>query len=76
MAFLSGFVTEGVCTLWVSSVASVRALRSGILSACWAGLMLVGLGEAFSGTLPAVSWVLGYGAGSYAAVRWFGRLRP
>lgn len=68
-AFFIGAATEGICTLWVASVARRQALRSGFLSSVWAMSLLMGLSEALPGRWPAIFWVLGYGWGSYAVVR-------
>lgn len=69
LTFVSGAAVEAVCALWVKAVAEHRALRSGLLSMVWAVALLAGIGEAIKHGWPAVTWVLGYGVGSWAAVK-------
>lgn len=69
LAFISGFLVEGICTLWVSAVAKKQAAKAGLLSCFWAAALLVGLEQALPGGVSALSWVLGYGLGSYIAVK-------
>ena len=75
LAFGSGLVVEGVCTLWVAAVARAEAGRAGLLSMAWAAALLLGLEQAVSALFPAVCWVAGYGAGSYLAVKVSSRTR-
>jgi len=71
LAFGSGALAEGVCTKWVQAVASQKPISAGLLSAAWAGLILLGLGESLHHGSAAISWVVGYGFGSYLVVKWF-----
>lgn len=70
VVFFSGFAAEGVCTLWVRAVGQGNATVAGIASATWAGLVLIGIEDSLRGGNTALSWVLGYGAGSYFVVKW------
>lgn len=67
--FGSGAVVEGVCAKWVQAVASKQAVKSGLMSMVWAVALLTGIGEALHYGWPAATWVLGYGVGSFLAVR-------
>lgn len=69
IAFAAGSATEWICARWVLAIAQRQAERSGVLSMAWATAMLAGFSEALPGRLPAVCWVVGYGFGSYLAVR-------
>lgn len=69
MTFVSGAAVEAVCTKWVAAVAKGQALMAGILSMVWAVSLLLGIGEALQHGLPALTWILGYGVGSYFAVK-------
>jgi hypothetical protein len=69
-------MVEGVCAKWVEAVATKKAARAGILSMVWAVSLLAGIGEALHYGMPAVTWVLGYGAGSYLAVKWKDDSKP
>lgn len=71
LAFASGLLAEGVCTKWVQAVAMQKPISAGILSTAWAGLILLGIGESLHRGGAAISWVLGYGLGSYLVVKWF-----
>ena len=69
ITFASGTIVEGICALWVKAVADKKALKSGIMSIIWATALRIGIGEALHGFWPAATWVLGYGVGSYIAVK-------
>jgi len=70
LTFASGAAVEGVCAKWVQAVAERKAIRAAMLSMAWAVALLSGIGEALHYGAPAVTWVLGYGFGSYVAVKW------
>ena len=70
LIFLAGAFVEGLCAMWVTAVSTKRALRSALMSMAFAAMMLAGIGQALHSWPAAAAWVLGYGAGSYAAVRW------
>ena len=72
IAFLSAAGTDVVLAKWVTAVAAREALKASILSMIMAMLLLSGVNEALHDSLAAVFWVLGYGAGSFIAVRWQG----
>ena len=69
LTFLSGTAVEWICAKWVAAVAEKKAWRSGVLSMLWAVSLLVGIGEALHKGWPAVTWVIGYGFGSFIAVK-------
>lgn len=70
IAFVSGALAEGVCTKWVQAVAEHKAGASGLLSAVWAGLILLGIEESLHhGFAAGFGWVVGYGVGSFVAVK-------
>lgn len=70
LTFVSGAVVEGICAKWVKAVADGKAVKAAIFSMLWAAALLSGIGEALHYGWPAVTWVLGYGVGSYIAVKW------
>jgi hypothetical protein len=69
VTFLSGATVEGICAKWVKSVADKKAFKSGVLSCIWAIALLTGMEHALQLGWPAVTWVIGYGVGSYVAVK-------
>lgn len=69
LTFTSGAVVEGVCAKWVQAVGDKRAARAAVMSMIWAVALWAGLGEALHRGWPTITWVLGYGAGSYSAVK-------
>lgn len=69
VTFASGAIVEGVCAKWVQAVAAKRAKKAAVMSMVWAVALLAGIGEALHYGWPGVTWVLGYGLGSYLAVR-------
>lgn len=69
LTFASGAIVEGVCAKWVQAVADKRAVKAGVMSMVWAVALLAGIGEALQYGWPGATWVLGYGVGSYLAVR-------
>lgn len=71
LTFVAAATIEGVCAKWVEAVAHRRAGLSAALSMVFATAMLLGIDSALGYGPPAVTWVLGYGFGSYVVVRYF-----
>lgn len=68
VAFAGGAVSEAMCLFWVSASERGRAGAAAVFSMLYAIAIERGIGEAVH-TLPGeVSFVLGFGVGSYAAV--------
>lgn len=76
LTFISGAIVEGVCAKWVQAVAERKAAQAAILSMVWAVALLTGISEALHRGVPAITWVIGYGAGSFVAVKWQPPRRP
>ncbi len=70
LAFVAGFGSEALATLWVSAVERKHAAVAGIYAAAWAALALLGLERALHETFAAIAWVIGYGAGAFTVVWW------
>jgi hypothetical protein len=76
VAFLGGAVSEAMCLWWVAAAEKRRAGVAALFSMGYAVAIERGVGEAIH-TLPGeVSFVLGFGFGTFAAVhlrRWIAR---
>ena len=68
ITFASAVVVDGLLARWVAAVAAGRAELAALLSMACACAMLAGFGQAIKGRWPAVTWILGYGLGSWLAV--------
>lgn len=74
IAFGGGAISEAMCLWWVSASEKGRAGLAAIFSMGYAIAVERGVGEAIH-TIPGeISFVLGFGVGTYAAIvirRWF-----
>lgn len=68
--FFLGALVDYMAARWVVAVAKGSAMSSALISMVCTVSILMGFGEALHYGWPAVTWVLGYGFGSYAAVKW------
>lgn len=69
VAFTGGAVSEAMCLYWVSASERGRAGLAAVFSMLYALAIERGVGEAIH-TLPGeISFVAGFGFGTYAAVR-------
>lgn len=70
IAFVSSMVVDLVVTKWVQAVAANRAFKAGLFSMVSATFLLIGINQIIQDKLVVDAfWVLGYGAGSYLAVK-------
>lgn len=75
VAFASSAVVDLFMARWVVSVAANDALGAAVLSMGMATCLLTGITEVLGhGLIVEASWVLGYGVGSYAAVKLGGKV--
>lgn len=69
-ALASGATYEALSVVWVHQATHGSALATALVSALQALAMVVGVGESVREWRAAPAFVLGYGAGAYAAMVW------
>ncbi len=69
VAFASGFVIETACVYWVHFSERSRALPTALCSMTVAAAQVLGLGESIHSWRVGIFFVLGYGVGTFTAVR-------
>jgi hypothetical protein len=68
VAFTSGAAYEGLSVIWVHQATHGSAWATALVSALQAVAQVAGIGEAVRDWRVAPLFVLGYGAGAYAAM--------
>ncbi len=68
VTFLAAAVTDALLLWWFTLSARGQRGRAAVLSMVLAMTALMGFGEALSGFWPGVTYVLGYGAGTWIAI--------
>lgn len=74
LVFLSGALIECACVFWVHFSERGRAGATALCSMSIALAEVFGIGESIRHGLVTVAYVLGYGLGTYGAVRWKERM--
>lgn len=69
MTFLAGFTIETACVYWVHFSERNRALPTALCSMAIGMAQVLGIGESVHDWRMGVPFVLGYGVGTYTAVR-------
>jgi hypothetical protein len=69
VTFASGFAIECACVFWVHYSERGRAASTALCSMLIAGAQVLGIGSAVRDFRFAPAFVLGYGAGTYCAVK-------
>lgn len=74
ITFVAGFAIEACCVLWVHYAERGAPMRTALFAMIMAVAQIAGIGESIRDPVASAFFVLGYGAGTYAAVRYKGRL--
>jgi len=69
LTFASGFANEATAGFWVPHAERGHAARTGLCGAIQACALVLGIGESVHDCRYAPAFVLGYGLGAAAAVR-------
>lgn len=69
MTFAAGFVIETACVYWVHFSERNRALPTALCSMAIGLAQVLGIGESVHDWRMGIPFVLGYGTGTYTAVR-------
>jgi len=69
VAFMSGFVIETACVYWVHFSERNRAMPTALCSMAIGLAQVLGIGESIQDWRVAVCFILGYGLGTYSAVK-------
>ena len=69
LALVAGAFYESCCVMWVRCSTKGRAALSGLFSMLAATTQLIGIGEAIYNVRTAPFFIVGYGLGSYLAVK-------
>lgn len=69
LAFLAGFVYEFGCVWWVVFIRQRQAALAGLAAGCLGLVFTLGMIEALARGAAAITFAIGYGLGSYAAVK-------
>lgn len=69
LAFFSSAVVDLLMAKWVVAVAAKHAYQASLLSMSVAVCILIGINATLAKKRAAPFWVLGYGLGSFLAVR-------
>ena len=69
-AFVCGALYEFLAVFWVAFSERGQAWRAALTSSAIAAAMVIGLGETIHDPHVAPFFVIGYGAGTFAGVRW------
>ena len=67
--FLVGVAYEFLATVWAQAIAARRASLAGLCASGCAVCTVTGVGASLASRPAAVAFVLGYGVGSFLAVR-------
>ena len=69
IAFFGGAFYEAIAVAWVHYAERKRALAAALCSSAVAVALVAGVGESLRSFPAACAFVLGYGCGTFAAVR-------
>lgn len=69
LTFLSGFVIETACVFWVHYSERNKALQTALCSMAIGCAQVLGIGESIHNPYMACLFVIGYGVGTYTAVK-------
>ncbi len=69
LSFASGFVIETACVYWVHFSERNRALPTALCSMAIGTAQVLGIGESIRDWRMGLPFILGYGVGTYTAVR-------
>lgn len=69
LTFLAGFVIEMACVFWVHYSERNKALQTALCSMAIGCAQVLGIGESIHSPYMAFLFVIGYGVGTYTAVK-------
>ena len=69
LTFLSGFVIETACVYWVHYSERNKAIQTALCSMAIGCAQVLGIGESIHNPYMAILFVMGYGVGTYMAVK-------
>lgn len=73
IAFFGGGFSEACCLFWVNASERGKAGRAAVFSMLYAIAIERGVGEAIHTHAGEIAFVLGFGFGTWASVRWLAR---